>query len=70
MENQLSLQPRWDSMIRYPRPTRAEASDVANAIYDGTSVLCCLVNSSWEISAVSMDTMARIAKKAEKAIDY
>lgn len=60
-----------DSMIRNPRPTRAEASDVANAIYDGTSVIMLSGETAADRYPLeSMDTMDRIAGKAEKAIDY
>lgn len=60
-----------DSMIRNPRPTRAESSDVANAIYDGTSAIML----SGEIAVgkypiESLQTMARIAITSEKAINY
>lgn len=60
-----------DSMIRNPRPTRAEASDVANAIYDGTSaIMLSGETASGRYPVESLETMARIAEKAEKSIDY
>ena len=60
-----------DSMIRHPRPTRAEITDVANAIYDGTSAIML----SGETSAgayplKSVETMSKIAEKTESCIDY
>lgn len=58
-----------DSMIRNPRPTRAEATDVANAIFDGTDAIMLSGETAagkYPVEAVTM--MASIAKKADKAI--
>ena len=60
-----------DSMQVNPRPTRAEVSDVANAIFDGTDAIMLSGESAqgdypWE----AVSTMARIAKKTETALDH
>ncbi len=60
-----------DSMIRNPRPTRAEVTDVANAIYDGTSAI--MLSGETAIGKYPIDTvktMASIAERTEKDINY
>ena len=60
-----------ESMTQNPRPTRAEVSDVANAIYDGTSVIMLSGESAagkYPIEAVK--TMVNIAVNTENSIDY
>ena len=60
-----------DSMMRNPRPTRAESSDVANAIFDGTDAIMLsgeTANGKYPIETVTI--MSKIAKAAENALNY
>jgi len=60
-----------DSMIRNPRPTRAEASDIANAIYDGTSaIMLSGETAAGKYPIESLEMMAKIAEKAENSSNY
>ena len=60
-----------DSMMKNPRPTRAETTDVANAIYDGTSaIMLSGETAAGRYPVEALQTMMRIATRTEQDIDY
>lgn len=60
-----------DSMIRNPRPTRAEVTDVANAIFDGSgAIMLSGETAAGKYPVDSVKTMYNIAMKTEEALDY
>lgn len=60
-----------DSMMKHPRPTRAEATDVANAVYDGTSaIMLSGETAAGDYPVEALQTMVKIAVRTEQDIDF
>ena len=60
-----------DSMMKHPRPTRAETTDVANAVYDGTSaIMLSGETAAGDYPVEALQTMVKIATRTEQDINF